>query len=186
MALQYVFDNETHLRRRAIAGSEQIREGEFVTQNGDGTISQFDPSSDDYPWGIIVHDPRGDAIVEHDEDYVQYSDLFTYDGSEGDRAYVAVLDNLDMVVGRTIDEQTSPASSAIDLTQDELVGIVILGSGETRIVPSGYTYDGTTYSEGGAGNFQALGRVEQQNLETRLSDGYAMRVPVRLDNDVVA
>jgi len=56
---------------------------------------------------------------------------------------------------------------------------------ETRIVQSGYTDNsGTAYSETGAGDFVALGRVDHYPMELRISDGFDQRVPVRLDADL--
>ncbi|WP_199233686.1 hypothetical protein, partial [Halorubrum sp. SP9] len=89
-----------------------------------------------------------------------------------------------------IDEQTSPASTVPEFNQDDVVGIVKLGSGETRIVPEGYTYDanddGTaeTFSESGSGDFVPLGRVDHVPTGTRIQETYGKRIHTRLDNDV--
>jgi hypothetical protein len=182
MALQYVFDSDAPLRRKPVTTGEVIAEGELVVENDDGTIARLDPSSDAIPNYIVVHDPRGDAIVEHDEDYVDYEDLWEYDGDAGDRAYVAPLEQVDAVLPRAIDEQTSPASSEPSLTEGTVVGAVVLGSGETRVVPEGYSYDTTTYNESN-NNFVALGRVDHDNLATKVGDIYGRRIPVRLDAD---
>jgi hypothetical protein len=184
MALQYVFDTDVPLRRVAVASGETITEGEFISLDSNGEAAQFDPANDDLPQGIVVHNPRGDSIVEHDEDYVQYEDLWTYDGSEGDRLYYAPLRQVDVVLPRVIDEQTSPSSTEPDVSAGTVVGIVNLGSGETRIVPSGYTYDGTTYSETGTGDFIALGRVDHSPTGLKIDSTYGNRVPVRMDADV--
>jgi len=185
MALQYVFDNVGNvLRERSVAAGEVISEGEFVTLAGDGEVAQFDPANDSAPWGIVVHNPRGDAIVEHDEDYVDYEDLWTYRGDEDDDLYVAPLRELDTVLPEAIEAQTAPASSAPSFSQDQEVGIVTLGSGETRVVPAGYTYDGTQYGDGGGGDYVPLGRVDQIPTGTRIQEIYGKRVLVRLDNDV--
>lgn len=184
MALQHVFDSDVPLRRSAVASGETITKGEFIELNGDGEATQFDPANDDLPHGIVVHNPRGDAIVEHDEDYVNYSDLYTYKGSEGDRLYYAPLRQVDVVLPEVIDEQTSPSSTEPSVDQGTIVGVVTLGSGETRIVPSGYTYDTVTYSESGAGDFVALGRVDHSPTGLRISEVYGKRVPVRMDADV--
>lgn len=183
MALQYVFDNVGNiLRERTVAAGETISEGEFVTLVGNGEVAQFDPANDDVPFGIVVHNPRGDAIVEHDEDYVAYEDLWTYEA--GDDLYVAPLREVDTILPEVIEAQDSPASSVPDFDQDEEVGIVILGSGETRIVPEGYTYDGTEYSSSGAGAYVPLGRVDHVPTGTRIQETYGKRIHTRLDNDV--
>lgn len=183
MALQYVFlqDGNT-LRERTVAAGESISEGEFVTLAGEGEVAQFDPATDSVPFGIVVHNPRGDAIVEHDEDYVPYEDLWTYEA--GDDLTLAPLREVDTILPEVIDEQTSPASSVPDFSQDDEVGIVILGSGETRIVPAGYTYDGTQYGNGGAGDYVPLGRVDHVPTGTRIQETYGKRIHTRLDNDV--
>lgn len=187
MALQYVFlqDGNT-LRERSVAAGEVISEGEFVTLAGNGEVAQFDPANDTAPFGIVVHNPRGDAIVEHDEDYVDYADLWTYRGDEDDDLYVAPLREVDTVLPEAIEAQTNPASSEPEFNQDDVVGIVNLGSGETRIVPAGYTYDGTQYGDGGAGDFAPLGRVDHVPTGTRISEVYGKRIHVRLDRDVLA
>jgi len=187
MSLQYVFDNADNvLRRRDVAAGETISEGEFVVLAGDGAVAQFDPANDAVPWGIVVHNPRGDAIVEHDEDYVDYADLWTYNGDEDDRCYVAPLRELDVVLPEVIDEQIAPASSEPAFRQDDEVGIVTLGSGETRVVPAGYTYDGVQYGDGGAGDYVSLGRVDHKPTGTRIEAIYGKRIPARLDRDVLS
>lgn len=183
MALQYVFDTDVPLRRAAVAAGEVISEGEFISLT-DGEAVQFDPANDNAPVGIVVHNPRGDSIVEHDEDYVAYDELWTYRGDEGDRLYYAPIQEVDTVLPEAIDEQTTPASTEPDFSQGTVVGIVNLGSGETRIVPSGYTYDGTEYSESGAGDFVPLGRVDHSPTGLRISAVYGNRIPVRMDADV--
>jgi len=186
MALQYVFDNADNLlRRRDVTAGKTVSEGEFVTLVGDGEVAPFDPASDTVPFAIVVHNPRGDAIVEHDEDYVDYADLWTYDGDEGDRCYVAPLRELDVVLPEVIDEQSGPASTEPEFTQDDEVGIVNLGSGETRIVPAGYSYDGTQYGDGGGGDYVPLGRVDHEPTATRIEDVYGKRIPTRLDRGVL-
>ena len=183
MALQYVFDTVgAVLRERTVAAGESISEGEFVTLAGDGEVAQFDPANDSVPWGIVVHNPRGDAIVEHDEDYVAYEDLWTYEA--GDDLYVAPLREHDVVLPEAIEAQTSPASTEPTFNQDDVVGIVNLGSGETRIVPDGYTYDTVEYSESGGGDFIPLGRVDHKPTGTRIQEIYGKRVGVRMDADV--
>lgn len=185
MALLYVDEHGASLNNSDVASGETIVEGEFIVDNGDDTVSAFDPSSDALPQGIVVHDPRGDSIAEHEEDYfANYDDLWTYDGSDGDDLYWQPLAAVDQIRPRSIDEQTSPASTAPDFTGTPTIGVVVLGSGETRVVPSGYTYDGTTYSEGGGGDFVAIGRLDKYPQELRISDGYDQRIPTRLDADI--
>jgi len=194
MALQYVYQHDASLTRKPLAAGEVITEGEFVRFNGSGEIRQFDPSADDLPHAIIVHNPEGDSIVEHDEDYVSYSELWTYRGDEGDRAYVQPLDQVDQVIPETITDEadqygaTPPEPSINDGT---VVGIIAdPGTGETRIVESGYTYDmdddGTaeTVSESGTGNFVAIGRATHDTHESILGNEYDTRIPVRRDGDL--
>jgi len=182
MALLYIDESQASLNRADVAAGETFYEGEFVVQNTDGELEQFDPANDALPHGIVVHNPRGDSIVEHDEDYVDYSDLWEYNGDDGDRAYYQPLSSVDNIMPRTLsDNGTDPVPS---INEGAVVGIVTI-NGETQIVESGYTDDGgTEYSESGAGDFVALGRVDKQPQELRLSDGYHIRVPVRLDADI--
>jgi len=183
MALLYVNETDASLDYAPIASGQTIREGEFVVQNSNGELEQFDPANDALPHGILVHYAEGDSIVEHDEDYVAYDDLWTYNGDDGDKAYYQPLASVNSIMPRSIEEQTSPASSEPSFGDGKVIGIVNLGSGETRVVPSGYTYDGTTYSESGAGDFVAIGRMNKYPQELRIQSSYDQRIPVRLDAD---
>jgi hypothetical protein len=182
MALLYVDEVKSSLNRADVAAGETIQEGEFVVQNGDGALEQFDPSADTLPHGIVVHNPQGDSIVEHDEDYVAYSDLWTYNGNEGDRAYYQPLAGVDQIIPRTLaDNGTDPEPSVGEGT---VVGIVTI-NGTTEIVEEGYTDNGgTKYGDGGTGDFVALGRIDKEPTELKLGDAYGLRVPVRLDEDI--
>lgn len=182
MALLYVDEVDASLNRADVAGGEVIREGEFVVQNGSGELEQFDPANDTLPHGIVVHNPGGDSIVEHDEDYVNYADLWTYEGDNGDRAYYQPLASVDQIMPRSLsDNNTDPAPT---IAEGTVMGIVTI-NGETEVVESGYTDNGgTVYSESGAGDFVALGRVDKKPQELRLSDGFGIRVPIRLDSDI--
>lgn len=184
MALLYVDEHSASLNRSPVKDGVTIKEGEFIVQESGGQVDAFDPANDTLPHGIVVHYAEGDSIVEHDEDYyANYDDMWTYDGSDGDYLYWQPLSSVDQIKPRSIDEQTSPASTEPDFTEGDLVGIVNLGSGETRVVPSGYTYDGTTYSEAGAGDFVAIGRMDKVPQEFRVQGKYDQRIPTRLDAD---
>lgn len=182
MALLYVDEVEASLNRADVASGETIYEGEFVVQNSDGDLARFDPANDDLPHGIVVHNPRGDSIVEHDEDYVAYEDLWKYNGDDGDRAYYQPLASVDQIIPRTLaDNGTDPEPT---IGEGDVVGVVTI-NGETEIVEAGYTDDaGTKYGDGGAGDFVALGRIDKEPLELKLGDAYHIRVPVRLDADI--
>jgi len=182
MALLYVDETQASLNRSDVASGETIYEGEFVVENSSGELARFDPANDALPHGIVVHNPEGDSIVEHDEDYVNYSDLWKYVGDEGDRAYWQPLSSVDNIMPRTLsDNGTDPAPS---ISKGVIVGVVTIND-ETQIVESGYTDNaGTTYSESGTGDFIAIGRVDKQPQELRLTDGFNIRVPVRLDADI--
>lgn len=184
MSLKYVFESDaSQLRRDSLASGEVVTEGEFVYRNGSGELLQFDPSTHDVPSGILVHHVGrlSDALVEHDEDYVAYEDLYTFRGDDGDSPYY-----LPLTVGQTIQPETVADTN---LTEPSIgdgteVGIVTIGSsGETRIVESGYTDGGTTYSETGGGDFILLGEVYQEPQYKRLEDNYDQRVPVMLSQD---
>jgi len=187
MSLKYVFESDaSQLRRDPLADGETVTEGEFVTRNRDGELARFDPANDTTPSGIIVHHvgSLSDALVEHDEDYVNYEDLYTFDAADGDAPYY-----LPLKVGQTIQPETVADTS---LTEPSIgdgteVGIVTIGSsGETRIVESGYSDGGTTYSESGAGDFVLLGEVYQEPQYKRLEDNYDQRVPVMLSQETFA
>ncbi len=193
MSLQYVDKRTSSLTKSAVDSSQVLTEGELVVQNSDNTISRLDPATDTLPNGIIVHDPRGDSIVEHDEDYVAYEDLWKYDGSEGDEAYWQPLGDVDRIMPRSITDTTDSNGNTPpepSFGKGNTLGIMIGPSGETRVVPSGYTYDvdddGTveTFSESGDGDFIAIGRMHQYPQELRITDAYDERVNIRLDSDV--
>ncbi len=181
MALLYVDETQASLNRSDVAAGETIVEGEFIVEDG-GELKQFDPANDALPHGIVVHNPGGDSIVEHDEDYVDYADLWTYNGDDGDRAYWQPLTSVDNIMPRTLsDNGTDPAPT---ITNGAEVGIVTI-NGETEIVEAGYTDNGgTQYGNGGTGDYVGLGRVDKEPQELRLSDGFHIRVPVRLDADI--
>lgn len=182
MALLYVDETEASLDWGEVGTGETIVEGEFVSEQDDGTLAQFDVTGTGLPDGIVVHDPGGDSIAEHDEDYfANYEDLWTYEA--GDKIYYQPLASVDTLRPRSIDAQTSPASTEPDFTGKPVIGVVELGSGETRVVPSGYTYDSVTYSEAGGGDFVALGRLDQYPTELRISDSYDQRIPIKLNAD---
>lgn len=184
MSLKYVFESDaSQLRRDPLASGETVTEGEFVYRDGNGELVQFDPATHSTPSGIIVHHvgSLSDALVEHDEDYVAYEDLYTFDAADGDAPYY-----LPLKVGQTIQPETVKDTS---LTEPSIgdgteVGIVTIGSsGETRIVESGYTDSGTTYSESGAGDFILLGEIYQEPQYKLLEDNYDQRVPVMLTQE---
>lgn len=182
MALLYVNEDSASLNSGEVTSGVTLTEGEFVTQESDGTFDRFDPANDTIPHGIIVHDPEGDAIQNHDLDYVSYDQLWQYEA--GETFYYQPLASVDQIQPRTIDAQTSPSSSEPSLSEGTVLGVVVLGSGETRVVPSGYTYDGTTYSEAGAGDFVAIGRLDKYPQELRIETAYDQRIPTRLDADL--
>jgi len=181
MSLKYVHDtHSSDLVRDPLADGEVVYEGEFVTRNSAGELARLDPANDNLPDGIVVHHvgPLSDALVEHDEDYVAYEDLYKFEAANDDAPYY-----LPLSVGQRIQPQTIADMSLSEptLSDGTEVGIVTIGSsGETRIVESGYTDSGTTYSEGGAGDFVLLGEIYQPLQYQRIEDNYDQRVPVRL------
>lgn len=180
MALLYVDEHNASLNRGTVTSGQTLEEGEFIVDNGDGTHARFDPANDALPHGIIVHDPAGDATSAHDEDYQSYDTLWQYD--EGDNFYYQPLTSVDQIRPRSLsDNGTDPAPS---FGEGVLVGIVTI-NGNTEIVESGYTDNGgTTYSEAGAGDFVAIGRLDKYPQELRIGDSFDERIPTRLDADV--
>jgi hypothetical protein len=180
MSLLYVDEHSASLNWGEVTSGQTLTEGEFVVDEGDGTFSRFDPANDTLPNGIIVHYAEGDAIVEHDEAYVAYEDLWTYEA--GENFYYQPLAAVDAIRPRSLsDNSTDPEPS---FSKGTLVGIVTI-NGETEIVESGYTDDGgTEYSESGAGDFVAIGRVDQYPQDLRIQSAYDQRIPTRLDADV--
>jgi hypothetical protein len=184
MSLKYVFQSDaSQLRRDPLASGETITEGEFVYRDSNGELLQFDPAMHSVPSGIVVHHvgKLSDALVEHDEDYVAYENLYTFSGDEGDQPYYLPLE-----VGQSIQPETVADTSLTEpsIADGKDVGIVTIGSsGETRIVESGYTDGGTTYSESGAGDFILLGEIYQEPQYKRIEDNYDQRVPVMLTQE---
>jgi len=85
MSLQYIDEADASLNRGTVASGETIHEGELVVADDgeDGNVyRRADPSAGETPIGIVVHDSGGDSIVEHDEDYVDYDDLWKYEAGE--------------------------------------------------------------------------------------------------------
>jgi hypothetical protein len=185
MALLYVDEHSASLNRSQVTSGETLREGEFVVDNGNGEVARFDPANDALPNGIIVHHAGelSDALVEHDEDYVQnYDDLWTFSGDDGDYVYWQPLASVDQIRPRSLsDNGTDPAPS---FTEGDTVGVVTVNT-ETEVVQSGYTDDaGTTYSETDSGDFVAIGRVDKHKQEFRIGDQFDERIPTRLDADL--
>jgi hypothetical protein len=182
MALLYVDEVSASLNTGTVTSGETLHEGEFVVQNSDGTFARFDPANDSLPVGIIVHNDGSlsDALVEHDEDYVAYSDLRTYDA--GETFYYQPLTSVNQIMPETLsDNGTDPAPS---ISEGNVVGIVTINT-QTEIVEAGYTDDSTTqYGDGGSGDFVAIGRIDKEPQNLRLEDAFHQRVPVRLDADL--
>lgn len=179
MALLYVDEHSASLNWGEVASGETIVEGELIVSNGNGNFRRADPSADELPLGIAVHYAEGDAISAHDEDYQSYDTLWTYEA--GDNFYWQPLGAVDQIRPRSLsDNGTDPAPS---FSEEALLGYVTI-NGETEIVESGYTDNaGTTYSEAGAGNFVAIGRMDKYPQELRIQDSFDQRIPTRLDAD---
>jgi len=182
MSLQYVDEADASLNWGTVASGETIHEGELVYSVGDGTFRRCDPANGETPTGIVVHYAEGDAIVEHDEDYVDYEDLWQYEA--GENFYYQPLASVDNIMPETLtDNGTDPAPS---ISEEAIVGYVTI-NGQTEIVEEGYTDNaGTKYGDGGTGDWVALGRIDQKPTHLKLSDGYGIRVPVRLDAEIFA
>ena len=182
MGLKFVHEAKANLQRSEV-GTGPIAEGEFVVEQSDGTVRPFDPANDSLPHGIVVHYAEGDSIAEHDEDYfANYDDLWTY--AAGENLYWNPLSDVDRIMPKAIAEQSNPSSSEPDFGEGKVIGVVALGSGETRVVPEGYTYDGVTYGESGAGDFVSVGRMEDYPQNLRIQTAYDQRIPIRLDADL--
>jgi len=178
MSYQYVTETQVSANWGEVATGETIHEGELIVSLGDGTFRRADASSDEEPDGIVIHYAEGDAIVEHDEDYVQnYEDLWKYE--EGENFYWVPITDVDQVQPESLtDNTTDPAPS---FTEEAEVGYVNINT-QTEIVQAGYTDDaGTKYGDGGTGDFVSLGRVDKYPQQLRISDGFGTRIPIRLD-----
>lgn len=185
MGTLHIVEEEKSLDRGVVKSGNTVKEGELIVcedDGGDGVVRRFEPANDTFPHGIVVHHRVGDSIAEHDEDYVAYNELWTYDG--GEELYYQPLAASSVILPWSMAEQTSPASSEPTFSEYKTIGVVDFGNGP-RVVPSGYTYDGTTYSESGAGDFVAIGRMDTQLQTTRISESYDERIPVRLDLDLL-
>lgn len=184
MSLKYVFESDAaQLRKDPLADGEDIYEGEFVTRNSDGELARFDPANDALPSGIVVHHVGrlSDALNLHDEDYSTYEELYHFEAANDDSVYYLPLEAGQSIMPPTIEDTDLTEPSVGDGTT---VGIVNIGSsGKTRVVESGYSDGGTTYSEGGAGDFVALGTIYQEPQYKRLEDNYNQRIPVYLDTE---
>lgn len=179
MATLYITETDKSLNQGTVTSGETLHEGEFIKRESGGTERRFDPANDVAPDGIIVHDPAGDAIAQHDEDYfASYDNLWTY--GAGENFYYQPLDQGDNIQPRTLsDNGTDPAPS---FDEGDVVGIVTINT-QTQLVQSGYTDNGgTTYSEAGAGNFIAIGKVDKvpQEVTTGLQTWFDQRLPIEL------
>jgi hypothetical protein len=184
MALKYVSENSVSLD--AAEADESLRFGDFVAHAGSGDnhpkIRQFDPSSDDFPIGIVVRYETGPAITENMYTFSDYDDLFAYESGDYP-VYFAPLSALSQIAPETPSD-TSVAEP--DISAGETVGIVDLGDGPC-IVEDGYTNGGTTYSEQGGGDFVPLGRVTHDSRFRDLvsANQYGQQYPVRIDYELI-
>lgn len=188
MAYLYVNEFEASANWGEVATGETISEGELIVSLGDGTFRSADAASTETPDGIVIHDAEGDSIAEHDEDYfANYEDLWTYE--EGDKFYWVPLSDVDTIMPRSVSDTTDANGNVPPeptFGQENVVGYINGPSGETRLVPEGYTYDanndGTaeTFSESGNGDFVGLGRVDKYPQELRIQSHYDQRIPTRL------
>lgn len=180
MALLYVDERQASLNRGTVADGETIVEGELIVSDGDGTFRRADPAEDELPTGIVVHHPGGDAIQEHEYDYVDYDDLWTYE--EEEVFYYQPLASVDQIRPRTLSDNDTDPEPSLDV--EATLGYVTIND-QTEIVESGYTDDaGDEYSEDGSGDFVALGRLDKYPQKLRIGDAYDERVPIRLDADL--
>ncbi len=178
MSFQYITETQVSPNWGEVASGETIHEGELIVSLGDGTFRRADPSADEVPDGIVLHYAEGDAIVEHDEDYVQnYEDLWKYEA--GENFYWTPITDVDQIQPESLsDNGTDPAPS---FTEEGEVGYVTINT-QTEIVQAGYTDDADTeYGNGGTGDFVSLGRVDKYPQQLRISDGFDTRIPIRLD-----
>jgi len=172
MSLKYIFkQDESELRQDPLASGETVTEGEFVTRNGDGELARFDPANDALPSGIVVHHvgPLSDALVEHDEDYVPYADLYTFKAADGDAPYYLPLKAGQTIMPESIKDTNLQEPSLSDGTT---VAITADGnSGETRLVESGHPTTNTI----------DIGEVYQHRAGQQIKENdYDERIPVML------
>jgi hypothetical protein len=171
MSLKYVFkQDESELRRDPLATGETVTEGEFVVRNSSGELARFDAASDTIPDGIIVHHEGrlSDALVAHDEDYVSYGNLYTFDAADGDNPYYLPLKSGQTIMPETVKDTnlTEPV-----ISDGTTVAITTDGSsGETRLVESGHATTNTV----------DIGEVYLEPQHKLLENNYDQRIPVYL------
>jgi hypothetical protein len=190
MALKYIIEEEKSLD--SAEADAAMRFGDFVnpagaTSEGRPLIAPHDPSSDDFPVGIVVRYETGPSITEDIYTYSDYDDLFAYEAGDYP-VYFQPLAASSVVKPKTPAENPGggAAVNAPSIDPNDVVGIVDLGGGPA-VVEDGYADgNGTTYGIGDAGDFTPLGRaVVDQPKRDLVSNTFESNVPVRLDLDVI-
>lgn len=166
--------------------SSNIEGGEpAVRLSDDGGVRPLDVANDSAPVHYAVaHWREADWNLEFRTDYTSYSALYTYkpaanksDEDWDDRVPLQPLMDKDVFRFQTIEDTSATAPS---IEENDEVGFIDLGNGP-RLVQSGYTNGGTTYSSSGAGNFVSVGVADELAPYKSIETNYGELVPVRME-----
>lgn len=162
--------------------SESLAPGDIVTRESGGGAHLTDPGSDDEWHGIVVHHEGGDHIADHERDFRDSLDDFTYDPPSQD-SYENVL-NLAPIAPQEQGAVIRPYAQQDDsypapsIERMDTVGIITL-NGNQQVVEDGYSDgSGTTYGTSNTGDFLELGDAEVE--AGRTFDSRDKRVPIRI------
>ena len=163
--------------------SESLKPGDIVVREEGGGARLVDPEDDDEADGIVLHYELGDNIADHERDFRDSIDDFTYDPAEDDDyedylnlAPIQLFEDQGVVRPYTIDDEDQPAPS---IERGTTVGVAEI-DGEVQVVEDGYEdSDENVYGTGDEDEpFVELGSAEvDAGYEL---DEYDTLVPVRV------
>jgi hypothetical protein len=168
--------------------NSNIKVGEPAVRLSGGGVDPLDPSSDTEVNYVVGYDREGDHNERYDTDYSSYTELYTYkpSGNKSDEDWddrvTALIPLTDKDVVRFISVQDTGETEPT-FGENNKVGFVDLGNGP-RLVESGYSTGGTTYSESDAGDFVAVGYVDELPTHKTQRTGYGKLIPVRIDPEL--
>lgn len=146
-----------------------IRPGELIYFQEGGGCRRATGADDRID--AIVEDFADDHIAEHQEDYRQSMEDFTYDVDDGDTLAAGGGEDSARLRARTPSDNGSADPPAIQ--QWSIVGIADAGGDYAgRLVEEGYSPDGgTTVYERASGNFNPLGMAAGSDPKTHITNG---------------